>query len=292
MKKIALLPVAAIMGLALVSCGDKAANVTLSNPADSLAYAQGIRISEGFRYNAVNRLGIDSTLVPVMLDGVKDAFFITKEENPKQRAYNIGIQYGIALREQVLGNIYARMEADGDSAGIDEQLFFNAFAAAVNEQELAIDLTTASIFVRQTDYKRHLAYMEEKYQDNKISSQDFLEVNAQQPGVQVTPSGLQYRVEKQGKGPKPTESDRVKVNYKGTLIDGTEFDSSYKRNEPSVFSVKGVIKGFAEGLQMMPVGSKYTFFIPDSLAYGDRDMPNIKPFSALIFEVELLGIEK
>lgn len=289
MKKILFLPLVAVMGMTLASCGTKTGNAVLSNQADSLAYAQGVRISEGFRYNAESRLGIDSTLIPEMIKGIKDAFYA---EGDKERAYYIGTQYGTALREQVLSNIYDRMKADGDSAGLNEDLFFDAFVSAVNEEELAIDVTTASIYVRQVDYKRHLAYMSVKYADNKIASQDFLEVNAQQPGVQVTPSGLQYKVEKMGKGQKPSATDRVKVNYKGTLIDGTEFDSSYERKEPSVFAVNGVIKGFAEGLQMMPVGSKFTLFIPDSLGYADREMAKIKPYSALIFEVELLGIEK
>jgi FKBP-type peptidyl-prolyl cis-trans isomerase FklB len=132
-----------------------------------------------------------------------------------------------------------------------------------------------------------------KGQENKAQEESFLKENAHKPGVKVTPSGLQYKVITEGKGPQPKESDTVKVHYRGTLLDGTEFDSSYKRNEPAVFPLKGVIKGWTEALQLMKVGSKYQIFLPSSLAYGENGAGQaIGPNSTLIFEVELLGIEK
>ena len=115
---------------------------------------------------------------------------------------------------------------------------------------------------------------------------------AKEAGVQKTASGLLYKVIKEGKGEKPVENDKVTVSYKGTLIDGTEFDSSYKRNEPATFRANQVIKGWTEALTMMPVGSKWELYIPQELAYGSRESGQIKPFSTLIFEVELVGIEK
>ena len=103
---------------------------------------------------------------------------------------------------------------------------------------------------------------------------------------------MQYEVITEGKGEKPSENSMVKVNYRGTLIDGTEFDSSFKRNEPAKFRVNQVIKGWTEALQLMPVGSKWKLYIPQELAYGEREAGQIKPFSTLVFEVELVGIEK
>ena len=121
----------------------------------------------------------------------------------------------------------------------------------------------------------------------------FLDANKTKEGVKVTASGLQYKVIKEGDGPIPTANDRVKVHYVGTLIDGTEFDSSIKRKEPAVFPVKGVIPGWTEALLMMKVGSKYKLFIPSQLAYNERAVGQlIGPNSTLIFEVELLGIEQ
>lgn len=111
-------------------------------------------------------------------------------------------------------------------------------------------------------------------------------------GVKTTSSGLQYKIIKEGNGAIPTDSSKVKVNYKGTLIDGTQFDSSYDRKEPTTFRANQVIKGWTEALTMMPVGSKWELYIPQELAYGAREAGQIKPFSTLIFEVELVGIEK
>jgi FKBP-type peptidyl-prolyl cis-trans isomerase FklB len=127
---------------------------------------------------------------------------------------------------------------------------------------------------------------------NKAEGQAFLAKNKTAPGVVTLPSGLQYKILKAGEGKKPTISDTVVCNYRGTFINGTEFDSSYKRNQPLSFPVSGVIKGWTEALQLMPVGSKWQLFIPSDLAYGERGASGaIPPNSMLIFEVELLSIQ-
>jgi FKBP-type peptidyl-prolyl cis-trans isomerase FklB len=131
------------------------------------------------------------------------------------------------------------------------------------------------------------------FEPNRISGEKFLDENKKKEGVVTLPSGLQYQIMKAGDGPKPASSDKVKTHYHGTLIDGTVFDSSVQRGEPITFPVTGVIPGWIEALQLMPVGSKWKLFIPQNLAYGSRGSgPTIKPYSALVFEVELLGIEK
>jgi FKBP-type peptidyl-prolyl cis-trans isomerase len=136
------------------------------------------------------------------------------------------------------------------------------------------------------------AKADKKAEENLKKGEEFLKKNAKQKGVHVTPSGLQYKILKQGNGPKPKLTDKVKVNYKGTLIDGTVFDSSYDRGEPAVFPVNGVIKGWQEAIPMMNVGSKWIIYIPANLAYGEHAPSQIGPNQVLIFEVELLGIEK
>ena len=131
------------------------------------------------------------------------------------------------------------------------------------------------------------------YLDYIKENEDFLAKNKEKAGVVETPSGLQYEVITMGTGPKPTATDRVRVHYSGTLIDGTEFDSSIKRNEPAEFPLNQVIPGWTEGLQLMPVGSKFRLFLPEKLAYGANGAgPQVKPYSTLIFEVELLDIVK
>ena len=127
---------------------------------------------------------------------------------------------------------------------------------------------------------------------NLEEGKTFLFINKDKEGVVTTESGLQYEVITKGDGPTPKATDQVKVHYRGTLLSGKEFDSSYKRNQPATFRLNGVIKGWTEALQLMSVGSKHRLYIPAELAYGDREVgPDIGPNSTLIFEVELLGIE-
>ena len=133
--------------------------------------------------------------------------------------------------------------------------------------------------------------MREQFSDVIEESEAFLEENSKREGVKVTESGLQYEVITEGSGPKPTAEDKVKVHYTGTLVNGTKFDSSVDRGEPIEFNLNGVIAGWTEGLQLMPVGSKYRLYIPYDLGYGTRGAgQDIPPFAALVFEVELLDI--
>lgn len=152
-------------------------------------------------------------------------------------------------------------------------------------------LAVRQSFMQQMQSKR-VAEQKVAADKNKKEGVDFLAANKGKPGVKTTASGLQYLVEKEGTGAKPKATDTVKVNYLGTKIDGTKFDSSYDRNQPATFPLNGVIKGWTEGMQLMPVGSKYKLFIPADLAYGENGPGPIGPNATLIFEVELLDIEK
>ncbi|MGA3051653.1 MAG: FKBP-type peptidyl-prolyl cis-trans isomerase [Chitinispirillaceae bacterium] len=141
--------------------------------------------------------------------------------------------------------------------------------------------------------EHQMAGMKASSEKNTQEGETFLAANKTKPGVITTASGLQYIIEKLGTGPKPKATDKVKVNYEGTLIDGKIFDSSIKRGQPVEFPVNGVIPGWTEALQLMPVGSKFKLFVPANLGYGDRGAgPDIGPGAVLIFEVELLGIVK
>ncbi len=191
-------------------------------------------------------------------------------------SYSIGLNIGYSLsREKV------PLSMNALNAGIADAL---ANKPRMTEEEVR---NTMQAFQKDMTEKQ-----KEAGEKNAAEGTKFLEDNKKKEGVKTTPSGLQYKVMKEGSGAQPKASDMVTVNYKGTLTDGTEFDSSYKRNEPATFPLNGVIRGWTEGLQLMKKGAKYQFFIPSNLAYGERSPgAGIPPNSTLIFEVELLDIK-
>jgi FKBP-type peptidyl-prolyl cis-trans isomerase len=158
----------------------------------------------------------------------------------------------------------------------------------LSDEEMRTVISTYQAVLR----RKQMQNMKQSGEDNKKAGEAFLAANKQKEGVVVLPSGLQYKVIKMGEGKKPTEDDAVECNYRGTLIDGTEFDSSYKAGKPAVLQVKRVIAGWKEALQLMPVGSKWQLVIPSELAYGPRGAgKDIGPNATLIFELEVLGIK-
>lgn len=187
---------------------------------------------------------------------------------------------------------------------MNKDLFLQGFSSVLDSTDLLISKEDvqgilSAYFQKKQQLDREkqqtdaITKAEEQFNDVKVAGEKFLEENKTKEGVKVTESGLQYLVMKEGTGEKPTSASKVRVHYHGTLIDGTVFDSSVERGEPSEFGVTQVIKGWTEGLQLMAVGSKYKFFIPQDLAYGFQQRgEKIKPFSALVFEVELIDIVK
>src|SRR6188472_2350500 len=188
-------------------------------------------------------------------------------------SYSIGMQIGFNLGRQKVD-----VNPDVLAAGIKD--------AIAGKPQLTPDQVKEIMAQFEKDMEQKQKQLGEK---NKTEGTKFLEENKKKPGVKTTASGLEYKVEKEGTGEQPKATDMVTVNYRGTLIDGTEFDSSYKRGQPATFPVNGVIKGWTEALQLMKVGSKYQLFIPSDLAYGERSVsPDLAANSTLIFEVELL----
>jgi FKBP-type peptidyl-prolyl cis-trans isomerase len=198
---------------------------------------------------------------------------------------------------QKLGYVFG-MEIGGQlrqgGAEIDIDTLTEALSAAYAGGELALTPEQAAA-IRDEYIAKRRAEAEKAQADlaanNAAAGDQFLLENAQREGVQVTETGLQYEVITMGDGPKPSATDTVTVHYRGTLLDGTEFDSSYSRNQEATFGLNQVIPGWTEGLQLMPVGSTFKFFIPSNLAYGPNGPPSIGPNATLVFEVELLGIQ-
>jgi FKBP-type peptidyl-prolyl cis-trans isomerase FklB len=198
-----------------------------------------------------------------------------KDQNDKV-SYSIGLQIGFNLKRQKVD-----VKPDILLAGMKDAL--------ADKPQLTPDQVKEVMAQFEKDMEQKQKELGEK---NKAAGAKFLEDNKKKPGVKTTASGLEYKVEKEGTGPQPKATDMVTVNYRGTLIDGTEFDSSYKRGQPATFPVNGVIKGWSEALQLMKKGAKYQLFVPSNLAYGERAMgPEIGPNATLIFDVELLDVK-
>ena len=214
---------------------------------------------------------------------------VTKLENEID-----SVSYALGL------NLSAQIKSNFEE--INRDIYIQAFMDGLDSTNLLMDAAESQVAMRNFFQKRQQERMKEmqakqlkeaeaKFADNRKAGEDFLESNKSKAGVLTTASGLQYSVIKKGKGAKPSANTKVKLHYHGTTIDGKVFDSSVDRNQPYELKVNQFVKGFAEGLQLMNVGAKYTFFIPQELAYGVQDKgPMIKPFSALVFEVELLDI--
>ena len=212
----------------------------------------------------------------------KDQSVTALTTNKQKASYAIGMNWGTGLHRQGI---------DVDSAALIQGM---KDALAGGKTLLTEDEARSALMQLQKDMQeKQQAKAAAEGEANKKEGDAFLAANKTKEGVVVLPSGLQYKILKEGSGPKPAATDSVVCNYKGTLINGTEFDSSYKRGEPATFPVTGVIKGWTEALQLMPVGSKWQLFIPPDLAYGPRGTPGgpIGPNATLTFEVELISIK-
>ena len=277
---------AATAGLA--SCTSQGPKANMKSEVDTLSYMMGVSNTQGLKDYVIGRLGGDSAHMADFIRGIEQGM---KETDAKQKAYMAGVQIG----QQVSGDMFEAINNQifsGDSTqSLSKENFLAGFMAAVQEKGL-VSADSAGVYVRTKAEAIKEKALEAKYADYKKENEEFLANNKGKEGIQVTASGLQYKVITEGKGEVPTKESRVKVHYKGTLIDGTQFDSSYDRKEPTTFRADQVIKGWTEALTMMPVGSKWELYIPQELAYGSREAGKIKPFSTLIFEVELLEIEK
>ncbi|TCO94361.1 FKBP-type peptidyl-prolyl cis-trans isomerase FklB [Bacteroides heparinolyticus] len=288
MKKVSFLMALAVAA-GLASCTAQSPKANLKTDLDSLSYAIGMARTEGLDQYLAQQ-GIDSTQMADFLKGFNEgATKIAK----KDAAYMAGLQVGQMVSKQWVEGFNQQIFGGDSTKTISRENLLAGFVAGVVGKGGAMDMAKAQEYMNTQMEAIKEKATAEKYADNKAAGEKFLAENKGKEGVVTTPSGLQYKIINKGNGAIPADTSKVKVNYKGTLIDGTEFDSSYKRNEPATFLANQVIKGWTEALTMMPVGSKWELYIPYNLAYGSRETGGqIKPFSALIFEVELLGIEK
>lgn len=257
-------------------CPHKVKTVELKNFTDSINYAFGMLNGDQMRmYLLAN--DTDGTAQKDFIENINKAMKVSAR-NPQ--LVMMGKQIGSAIREQEPTGLLGM-----ENVATNFELIKQGFVNGMYDYDTQFDSRTAGEYIENT-------MTQIKYGEAIAAGKKFLEENKLKEGVVTTESGLQYEVIKMGKGAKPTATDKVKVHYHGTLTDGTVFDSSVDRGEPITFALNQVIPGWTEGVQLMPVGSKFRFYVPQELGYGARQAGSIPPYSTLIFEVELLGIEK
>lgn len=270
-------------------------NKGTEEPFDTLSqqefsYMIGLAQLKGLKAYAVQNLGMDTlNNMEDFIRGVEQRF--ATPGSAQLTAYTAGMIVGEQVQSQFIQGLNKQITGSTDSSFIDLNLYRKAFLDGLkgNETPVTVD-SAAKVASRQMQlYRDELT--ERQYGENRTKGEEFLKENAKKDSVVTLPSGVQYKILRAGDGPTPNLSSTVKVDYEGKLIDGTVFDSSYKRGKSSTFKCSGVIKGWSEILQLMPVGSLWEVYIPQELAYGNQSASKIPPFSTLIFKIELLGIE-
>ena len=253
---------------------------------DSLSYAAGISMTRGLEEYLANQLGVLKGDMPDFIRGLKEG--ISKRKDTSFSAYTAGLQIAAQVERTMLPNI--KKQFKGTSAEINDRVFFKGLVDAMEKDTTFFKQEEAQEYLN----KKQKALADQRNAQTKAAGEKFLTENKKKPGVVTLPSGLQYKVIVEGNGAKPAKDDMVKVVYDGRTIDGKVFDATSRHGtESDTFGVGKLIKGWTEALMLMPVGSKWEIYIPQELAYGARGAgDDIAPYSALIFTLELKGIEQ
>lgn len=297
MKKNLFVAVIAIAAATLVGCGHSTPKASLKNDVDTLSYAVGLAQSQGLRDFLVGRMGVDTAYIDQFIKGLNDG--VNSGDDKKKAAYFAGIQIGQQISNQMLPGINHELYGEDSTKTISLKNFMAGFVTGATNGKGIMTPEEAQMISQTKMAAVKAKVAEETYGPNKKAGEKWLAENAKKEGVKTlavelpdgTKSFIQYKVIKEGTGAVPADTSAVKVNYEGKTIDGTVFDSSYARNSPVTMRANQVIKGWTAALTHMPVGSTWEVYIPQDLAYAERQAGNIKPFSALIFKIDLLGIE-
>lgn len=286
MKKILLMAAAVSMtAMTMISCdGNNSAD--LKDSADSLAYDFGVAQSAGLKQVMTMQMGIDSTYMDEFIKGMREG--AVNQVDPKKDAYLKGLEIGQQV-QQMAKAIGQQVYGEDTTKTINAKNIIAGLVAGLKNKDARTPEQAYNDYEERMKPIREEQLMKE-FGDNKKAGEKYLAENKKKEGVKTTKSGLQYKVLVEGTGALPTDSSTIQVNYEGKLIDGTVFDSSYERNMPFTIDMRmpGVIEGWVEALKMMPAGSKWEVTIPQELGYGAQNQGPIKPFSTLIFTIEVL----
>ena len=280
----------AIVAAGMVSCGKSTPKANLKSDVDTLSYAIGMAQTQGLKEYLVERMDVDTTYMQEFIKGLNEG--ANAGDDKKKAAYYAGIQIGQQISNIMMKNINREVFGNDSTKTISLKNFMAGFVSGVTGKNGLMTVEQAGQTAQTKMQQMKAEQMMKQYGPNKEKGEKFLAENAKKEGVKTLPSGVQYKVIKEGSGAIPADTSKVKVNYEGRTIDGKVFDSSYKRNQPLTLRCNQTIKGWTDAMVHMPVGSVWEVYIPQNLAYGEREQGDIKPFSVLIFKIELLGIEK
>jgi FKBP-type peptidyl-prolyl cis-trans isomerase FklB len=290
MKKLTFMAAMAIAVAAMTSCGNGTPKADLKNDIDSLSYAIGMAQTQGLKEYLAGAKGIDTTYIADFIKGLNDG--VKASDNKKQAAYYAGIEIGQQLGGDGLKRMNMNIFGEDTTKTLSMKNFLAAFITATQGKEGLMTMEQANEIVPQLIEQIKKRIAEEQYSDNRKAGEDFLAKKAKESDVKKLESGVLYKVIKEGTGAVPADTSTVTVHYEGRLINDTVFDSSYKRNQPMTVRANQNIKGFTDALTHMPAGSVWEIYIPQELAYAERQPSMlVKPFSALIFKVELLEVK-
>ena len=290
MKKFSFAALAAISAVMMFACGNGTPKASLKSDIDTVSYAIGMAQTQGLKDYLVGRMGVDTTYMDAFIKGLNEG--ANAGDDKKRAAYFAGIQIGQQISNQMVKGINHELFGDDSTKTISLKNFMAGFVAGTVGKGGLMTVDSAAQVAQNMMRAIKAKNLEKEFGPNKEAGEKFLADNAKKEGVKVLPSGVQYKVLKEGTGALPKDTSLVKVHYEGKTIDGKVFDSSYTRNQPADFRANQVIKGWTDALVHMPAGSVWEVYIPQELAYGERQQgADIKPFSMLIFKIELLEVD-
>ena len=289
MKKFTFVAAMAIAAASIVaSCGNSTSSKpNLKNDVDTLSYAMGMAQTQGLK-QYLAQMEIDTTYMDAFIKGLNEG--ANACDDKKKAAYYMGIQIGQQISNRMVKGINHELFGEDSTKTISLKNFMAGFIQGVKGKKGLMTVEQAGQVAQMKMMSIKAKNMEEQYGPLKKKGEAWMAANAKKPGVKTLPSGVQYKVIKEGAGQMPKDTSVVKVNYEGRLIDGTVFDSSYKNGQPVTLRANQVIKGWTEALVHMPAGSVWEVYIPQELAYGDREQGQIKPYSPLVFKIELISV--
>ena len=278
----------AIAAATFTGCGNSTPKASLKSDVDTLSYAIGMAQTQGLKEYLVGSLDVDTAYMAEFIKGLNEG--ANAGDNKKKAAYYAGIQIGQQISNRMVKGINHEIFGEDSTKTISLKNFMAGFISGTTGKGGLMTVDSAQHVAQTMMQAIKARELEKTYGPNKEAGEKFLAENAKKDGVKTLPSGVQYKVIKEGNGAIPADTSMVKVHYEGKTIDGKVFDSSYKRGEPINLRCNQTIKGWTDAMVHMPAGSTWEVYIPQDLAYGEREQGDIKPFSVLIFKIELLEV--